>query len=95
MTQPHLDQRFDSAKIAGTALNSEDGSYGDFIHLKPAHTPVKLYRDRDKLEIRWRDLDREKIAKIDAIAASPLKLLGWVIFVGFCSFFVHIILIPK
>jgi serine/threonine protein kinase len=53
MTQPHLDKRFDSAKIARVALNSEDGSYGDFDRLKPADTQIQLYRDRDKLEITW------------------------------------------
>jgi hypothetical protein len=30
MTHPHLDKRFDSAKVAQLALKSEDGSYGDF-----------------------------------------------------------------
>lgn len=53
MTQPHLDKRFDSAKIAQTALHSEDGSYGDFDRLKPTNTQIQLYRDRDKLEIIW------------------------------------------
>jgi serine/threonine protein kinase len=69
MTYPHLDKRFDSARLAQTALKSEDGSYGDFNHLKPANTQVQLYRDREKLEICWRDINREKIAKIDFIIA--------------------------
>lgn len=55
MTHPHLDKRFDSAKAAQLALKSEDGSYGDFVHLKPANTQIQLYRDRDKLEIIWRE----------------------------------------
>lgn len=92
MTQPHLDKRFDSAKSAQIALNSEDGSYGDFIQLKPAHTQVKLYRDREKIEIRWQDIDREKIAKIDAIVFLPFKLLQWMGAISFGSFFLHFIL---
>ncbi|HIK17843.1 MAG TPA: protein kinase [Leptolyngbyaceae cyanobacterium M33_DOE_097] len=53
MTHPHLDKRFDSAKVAQLALKSEDGSYGDFERLKPAHTQIRLYRDRNRLQITW------------------------------------------
>jgi serine/threonine protein kinase len=53
MTHPHLDKRFDSAKVAQLALKSEDGSYGDFDQLKPANTQIRLYRDRNKLQITW------------------------------------------
>lgn len=62
MTHPHLDRRFDSAQIAQIALKSKGGSYGDFLHLKPGNTKIRLYRDRDKLQIIWRDIDREKTA---------------------------------
>lgn len=51
MTHPHLDKRFDSAKAAQLALKSEDGSYGNFDRLKPAHTQIHLYRDRNRLQI--------------------------------------------
>lgn len=53
MTYPHLDKRFDSAKVAQLALKSEDGSYGDFDRLKPAHTQISLYRDQNRLQITW------------------------------------------
>jgi serine/threonine protein kinase len=53
MTHPHLDKRFDSAKAAQLALKSEDGSYGSFDRLKPAHTQIRLYRDRNRLQITW------------------------------------------
>ena len=38
MTEPHLDKRFDSARVAQQALASQDGSYGDFMHIKPANS---------------------------------------------------------
>lgn len=53
MTHPHLDKRFDSAKAAQLALKSEDGSYGNFDRLKPAHTQIRLYRDQNRLQITW------------------------------------------
>ncbi|MGB5962060.1 MAG: serine/threonine-protein kinase [Coleofasciculaceae cyanobacterium] len=55
MTYPHLDKRFDSAKVAQLALKSEDGSYGDFDRLKPAHTQINLYRDQNRLQITWNE----------------------------------------
>jgi serine/threonine protein kinase len=78
MTQPHLDKRFDSARLAQIALTSEDGSYGDFIHLKPANTKVQLYRDREKIEIRFPDLSVNS-------GEMFVYLLGflWIIFVPF------------
>jgi serine/threonine protein kinase len=92
MTQPYLEKRFDSAKLAQIALTSEDGSYyGDFVHLKPANTKVRLYRDRDKIEIVWNDIDREKANRIDTIAAIPGNLVGWLFLLGFLSFFLSII----
>jgi hypothetical protein len=75
MTHPHLDKRFDSSSSARVALKSEDGSYGDFAHLKPANTQVRLYRDRDRLEIIWSDIDREQISLIDALVAIPVKII--------------------
>jgi serine/threonine protein kinase len=70
ITQPHLDKRFDSAKLARTALISNDGSHGDLIHLKPANTEIRLYRDRDRLEIRCRDIQIEQNQKhLDSQAA--------------------------
>lgn len=51
MTHPHLDRRFDSAKTALEALQSEDGSCGHYLNLKPAVTDIELHRDRNRLEI--------------------------------------------
>lgn len=51
MIQPYLDKRFDSAKNAQKSLKSEDGSYGDLLHLKPIDSQVSLYRDRENLRI--------------------------------------------
>lgn len=78
MTQPYLDKRFDSARSAQIALASEDGSYGDFAHLKPANTQVKLYRDREKIEIRFPNVSVNSAEMI-------VFLLGflWIIFVPF------------
>jgi serine/threonine protein kinase len=53
MTYPFLDKRFDSAKSAQTALTSGDGTYGYLIHLKPVNTKIQVYRDRDKIEVRF------------------------------------------
>jgi serine/threonine protein kinase len=78
MTQPYLDKRFDSAKLAQTALASEDGSYGDFAHLKPVNTQVQLYRDRDKIEIKFPNSSMNFVEMI-----VPLLGFLWVIFVPF------------
>jgi serine/threonine protein kinase len=51
ITQPYVDKRFDSDRSAQTALKSSNGSYGYFTHLQPVNSRIKLYRDRDKLEI--------------------------------------------
>jgi serine/threonine protein kinase len=91
MTQPHLDKRFDIAKLAQIALRSKDGSCGDFEHLKPANTKVKLYRDREKIEIVWPDIDREKSAQIDTILVIPKISIVLFILTGYCS----ILLLPS
>ena len=57
LSHPYLNKRFDSAPSALTALKSKDRSYGDCLHLKPANSKVKLYRDREKLEIIYQDVD--------------------------------------
>lgn len=51
ITEPPLDRRFPSARLAHTALTSTDGSYGDLLHLRPADSQVELYRNCDRLEI--------------------------------------------
>lgn len=51
MIQPHLDRRFDSAKIAQSVLKSPDGSFVNYPELKPKDTKVQLQRDRERMEI--------------------------------------------
>ena len=51
MTHPLINGRFNSVKAARTALSSSDGSSGDFLHLKPANSTIKLERDRHELKI--------------------------------------------
>jgi serine/threonine protein kinase len=83
MTYPHLDKRFDSAKVAQLALKSEDGSYGDFVHLKPTDTQVRLYRDRDRLEIIWKDKNHEQLDLVDYI----FKIFSRILLALFALFF--------
>jgi serine/threonine protein kinase len=85
ITQPYLEKRFYSARLAQVALTSEDGSYGDFVHLKPANTQVQLYRDRDKLEIVWNDIDREKADRIDGIEEMVSILFYLLMLICFVS----------
>jgi serine/threonine protein kinase len=93
MTYPHLDKRFDSAHLAQVALKSEDGSYGDFNHLKPTDTQVQLYRDREKLEICWWDANRERIDLINSIFSPPsAKLISWFAWLACILFAISFIL---
>lgn len=64
MTHPHLDKRFDSARAAQLALKSEDGSYGNFDRLKPAHTQICLYRDRNRLQITWHQENKNVFCQV-------------------------------
>jgi hypothetical protein len=56
MTQPYADCRFTSAQSARSALLSDDGSSGDFLHLRPAESSVVVQRDRESLEIHLTSL---------------------------------------
>ena len=80
MTYPHLDKRFDSAEAAQLALKSEDGSYGSFDRLKPAHTQIRLYRDRNRLQITWHQANKNIYSHV---------------FFGFLFCFLIIIYIPS
>jgi serine/threonine protein kinase len=51
MTQPYLDKRFESAKIARSSLESKSDDNGDFIHFRPPNSQIKLLADRNRLEI--------------------------------------------
>lgn len=101
MTQPYLDKRFDSSKSAQVSLAAKDGSYGDFLHLKPSNSQVKLYRDRDKIEIDFALSAKipvklscfEKIWNISSYIFGLLCLLPFflkmpmVVLIGFAAFF--------
>ena len=55
MTEPYLNKRFDSAKSAQAGLLAKDNS-GGLPNLKPHITEIKLYRDRYKLEIVFKQV---------------------------------------
>ena len=77
MTEYTVDRRFPSTQSAQTALTSSDGSYGDFLHLRPVGSQIELYRDLDRLEIKLLQVsvcDTEK----DFIYNSLL----WLFFLG-------------
>lgn len=78
MTHPHLDKRFDSAKVAQLALKSEDGSYGNFDQLKPAHTQIRLYRDRNRLQITWHEANKAVSSILNFIGLISGVLLFFV-----------------
>lgn len=67
MTQPHLDKRFDSAKLAQAALKSNDGSYEDFVHLKPVNSRVTVTRNSDCLEFTFRDFSARKSGLVSCL----------------------------
>ena len=51
MTEPYADQRFESAKTAMAALQSQDSSYSYYQHLKPAGSRVAIQRNTSCLTI--------------------------------------------
>lgn len=51
ITYPYPDKRFESATTAKAALTQKEEASGNFLELKPKDSQIKLYRDRDKLEI--------------------------------------------
>lgn len=77
MTHPYLEKRFDSAKLAKTALKSKDGSSGDYLHLRPANSQVKLYRDRHKLEIVYQDIEENSQVISCYLSIIIVGLLGY------------------
>ena len=73
MTHPLVNMRFNSAKSARTALLSSDGSSGDFLHLKPANSSIKLERDRHKLKIFYSET---KPKTSGCLIVSILTIIG-------------------
>ncbi|MCG9891784.1 MAG: serine/threonine protein kinase [Thermosynechococcaceae cyanobacterium MS004] len=93
MTHPHLDKRFDCSKVAQLALKSKDGSYGDFDRLKPASTQIRLYRDRNRLQITWHE-ENKVISSIFNIIGFILGALLLVVFIS-TSFLILIVSIQS
>jgi serine/threonine protein kinase len=83
MTHPHLNKRFDSAKAAQLALKSEDGSYGN--RLKPAHTQIRLYRDRNRLQITWHKANAIRICQM------AFRLFLYFLIIWICSTFIPLL----
>ncbi|WP_088243769.1 serine/threonine protein kinase [Calothrix rhizosoleniae] len=92
MTHPYLERRFDSAKSALTALKSEDGSHGDYSHLKPAGSEVQLYRDQNKLGILFVKENISKARINIGFINSILFIFCVICFQGF-GIFVGILLV--
>jgi serine/threonine protein kinase len=98
ITQPHLDQRFDSAYLAQIALTSNDENHGDFEHLKPINSRVKLSRNQTRLEITIQDnFMRSLFITISIVicllilisASSSLVLIISVVIFSFLIYFVN------
>ena len=64
LTHPYSDQRFDSAKIALSALTSENNSYGYYHHMRPANSRINICRDHTRIR-----LSIEKIVTAKAVAS--------------------------
>ena len=77
ITYPYLDKRFDSAKMALASLKSEDNSHGDYLHLRPADSKVKLYRDRNQLQIVYEDLNY--YVRSCSLLLGILSILLWIL----------------
>lgn len=52
ITHLQLDKRFESARVALAALESEDGSYCSYPNLRPEKSQIEIFRDRDRIEIK-------------------------------------------
>lgn len=85
MTHPHLDKRFDSAKAAQAALKSKDGSYGSFDQLKPANTQIRLYRDKNRLQINWQEANTIRISQM------IFRLFVYFLIIWICSAFIPLL----
>lgn len=69
ITHPYKDQRFDSAKLAQSALNATDSSYGYYHHLKPTDSTIQLQRDRQRLVIFF---DRQQTSLTNSFRQNPV-----------------------
>jgi serine/threonine protein kinase len=91
MTEPDLDRRFNCSQTAKTALTSADGSYAEFIDLRPVDSQVEVYRDFDRLEIKLLQTDVKFIGQ-DFISNSLLNLF---ILSCFVDIIVYIGILPQ
>jgi serine/threonine protein kinase len=87
MTEPHLDKRFESAQVAQAALASQDGSYGNFTHIKPANSKVQLTRDRDRLKLTLDNSFSSKI--VESLDLFCSAVLGHLMVIGIGAGFVY------
>lgn len=71
ITDSYVENRYQSANIALTALHSEDNSNGNFIYLKPQNSQINLYRDRYELIITY--------PSKPSIEINPFA--GWIFFI--------------
>ena len=52
MTHLQLDKRFESARVALAALESEDDSYCSYPDLRPENSQIEVLRERDRITIK-------------------------------------------
>jgi serine/threonine protein kinase len=86
MTEYSVDRRFQSARLAQTALISTDGSYGEFLNLRPANSQVELYHDLDRLEIKLLQIEMKEIQQ-DFISNSLFNLFLFSCFLDLVMYF--------
>jgi serine/threonine protein kinase len=100
MTQPYLDKRFESAKIAQSSLKSETVNNVSFVHFRPTNSKVNLFEDRDRLQVflSSRFLEIESIeAKHQSRNTTMIKhFLFWlfvvpILIISFPSYLVFLI----
>ncbi|MEM8674854.1 MAG: serine/threonine-protein kinase [Cyanobacteria bacterium P01_G01_bin.67] len=92
MTNPHLDQRFESTKSAQIALLSKDGSSGDFLNLRPGDSRIKLYRDRHKLEITYPEKIPQSLGYLIVTILCIIGIFVYGIRVAFLGFIISSII---
>ncbi|MEL7067084.1 MAG: serine/threonine-protein kinase [Cyanobacteria bacterium J06581_3] len=69
LTEPHAQQRFNSAEVALTVLNAKDGKNGYFPHLKPNSHHIHIHRQPNEIRLFSITLPKYKAP----IAAIPIS----------------------
>ncbi|MBD2234414.1 serine/threonine protein kinase [Phormidium tenue] len=76
MTYLQLDKRFESAKVALAALESQDGSYCSYPNLRPENSQIEVLRERDRIAIKiLQPLFATSIGFLSFIAVSFLATM--------------------